>query len=246
MNFHTIHTLSALTLGAALALALPACGVGDDANVGDSNNSQHGQGSGGGSSANPGSGGQAHGAGGGSAGATGGGTAGAHGGGIACGKNTCGAGQYCCNASCGMCAPMGAACIQIACNPDPGACTTDADCRTQADYCSGCDCRALGPGQTVPACNGAAVQCFADACLDKTAACVNGACVLVSPLPPQTQCQTDADCSIVDDYCTGCECRALAKGETPPKCDGAGGVQCLVEPCQGKTPACVAGACVAQ
>ena len=40
-------------------------------------------------------------------------------GGIACGKNTCAAGQYCCNASCGMCAPMGAACIQTACVPEP-------------------------------------------------------------------------------------------------------------------------------
>jgi hypothetical protein len=32
-----------------------------------------------------------------------------------CGGNTCAAGEYCCNASCGMCAPKGAACIQIAC-----------------------------------------------------------------------------------------------------------------------------------
>jgi len=33
-----------------------------------------------------------------------------------CGGNACGAGQYCCNPSCGICAPLGAACIQIACN----------------------------------------------------------------------------------------------------------------------------------
>ncbi len=45
-------------------------------------------------------------------------TGGGHGG-IACGTATCGAGQYCCNASCNMCAPMGAACIQIACDPQP-------------------------------------------------------------------------------------------------------------------------------
>jgi hypothetical protein len=32
-----------------------------------------------------------------------------------CGKNVCGAGFYCCNASCGICAPEGGACIQIAC-----------------------------------------------------------------------------------------------------------------------------------
>jgi hypothetical protein len=32
-----------------------------------------------------------------------------------CGDVTCPAGTYCCNASCGMCAPPGFACIQIAC-----------------------------------------------------------------------------------------------------------------------------------
>jgi hypothetical protein len=35
--------------------------------------------------------------------------------GEACGSRTCGAGEYCCNASCGICAPAGGACIQIAC-----------------------------------------------------------------------------------------------------------------------------------
>ena len=32
-----------------------------------------------------------------------------------CGTAVCGAGTYCCNASCNMCAPEGVACIQIAC-----------------------------------------------------------------------------------------------------------------------------------
>ena len=32
-----------------------------------------------------------------------------------CGSNTCAAGQFCCNPSCGICAPKGGACIQIAC-----------------------------------------------------------------------------------------------------------------------------------
>lgn len=35
--------------------------------------------------------------------------------GVTCGKTTCASGQYCCNASCGMCAAPGVACIQIAC-----------------------------------------------------------------------------------------------------------------------------------
>ncbi|HMI90595.1 MAG TPA: hypothetical protein VK509_04490 [Polyangiales bacterium] len=36
-------------------------------------------------------------------------------GGQPCGKNTCAEDQTCCNASCGICAPKGGACIQIAC-----------------------------------------------------------------------------------------------------------------------------------
>lgn len=39
----------------------------------------------------------------------------ASGGGEACGDTTCGEGQVCCNASCGICTPPDGACIQIAC-----------------------------------------------------------------------------------------------------------------------------------
>lgn len=37
------------------------------------------------------------------------------GGGTTCGKNTCAAGTYCCNASCGTCAPLNGACTQQFC-----------------------------------------------------------------------------------------------------------------------------------
>ncbi|WP_052517493.1 hypothetical protein [Archangium violaceum] len=36
-------------------------------------------------------------------------------GGIACGPNVCGVGTYCCNSSCGVCAPKGAACLDVMC-----------------------------------------------------------------------------------------------------------------------------------
>ncbi len=39
---------------------------------------------------------------------------------VRCGNNTCGAGEFCCNASCGICAPAGGACIQLFCEPDAG------------------------------------------------------------------------------------------------------------------------------
>ncbi|EJT75656.1 hypothetical protein GGTG_05588 [Gaeumannomyces tritici R3-111a-1] len=34
---------------------------------------------------------------------------------VTCGKNKCGKGQYCCNSSCGICAPVDGACIQLFC-----------------------------------------------------------------------------------------------------------------------------------
>lgn len=37
--------------------------------------------------------------------------------GTPCGSNTCGAGQVCCNASCGICTEPGGFCIQLACEP---------------------------------------------------------------------------------------------------------------------------------
>ncbi|WP_224244532.1 hypothetical protein [Hyalangium gracile] len=35
--------------------------------------------------------------------------------GVPCGSNTCGKGTYCCNASCGVCAPKGASCLDVMC-----------------------------------------------------------------------------------------------------------------------------------
>lgn len=60
-----------------------------------------------------------------------------------------------------------------------GACTTDSDCRKEDNYCGGCHCLALGPGETAPTCDDP-VQCFAQPC-GVTAgepACVDGRCVL--------------------------------------------------------------------
>ncbi|MBK7585706.1 MAG: hypothetical protein IPI67_36655 [Myxococcales bacterium] len=75
--------------------------------------------------------------------------------------------------SCG--GPVGVMC----CLPKAPApeCQTDADCRLEADYCHGCDCRALSENESVPACDGPGVKCFADPCGFKTAACVSGQCV---------------------------------------------------------------------
>jgi hypothetical protein len=39
------------------------------------------------------------------------------GGGGVCGDKVCGRGSFCCNASCGICAPRGGVCTQQICNP---------------------------------------------------------------------------------------------------------------------------------
>jgi predicted small lipoprotein YifL len=57
-----------------------------------------------------------------------------------------------------------------------------------------------------------------------------------------SSCSVDSDCRLFDDYCTGCDCRALAKSEADPKCSGPG-VRCLVAPCANKTATCKSGRC---
>lgn len=36
---------------------------------------------------------------------------------VSCGPNVCESGEYCCNESCGICAPIGGACTQEFCGP---------------------------------------------------------------------------------------------------------------------------------
>lgn len=58
-------------------------------------------------------------------------------------------------------------------------------------------------------------------------------------------CQRVEDCELQADYCTGCDCVALAHGESIPACSGPG-VRCLVDPCGTKKADCVSGFCVAK
>jgi hypothetical protein len=55
---------------------------------------------------------------------TGGTSTGGQGGAIACGAVTCTDGEYCCNAFCSICAPVGSACVQgcAVSQPDAGTC----------------------------------------------------------------------------------------------------------------------------
>ena len=67
--------------------------------------------------------------------------------------------------------------------PAAGACTTDADCRLFADYCTGCDCRVLAKDDKDPTCDGPGVKCFADPCMKKTAVCEAGKCTAKDKAP---------------------------------------------------------------
>ena len=61
-------------------------------------------------------------------------------------------------------------------------CASDADCRTYSSYCAEapCACRVLAKTDGDPKClgSGPKVQCFADPCMNKSARCDSGTCVL--------------------------------------------------------------------
>jgi hypothetical protein len=65
------------------------------------------------------------------------------GGGGACGDATCGEGEYCCNESCGVCAPFGGACTQEVCEPGGAACGTNT-CGA-GEYCCNVSCGICAP-----------------------------------------------------------------------------------------------------
>jgi hypothetical protein len=79
--------------------------------------------------------------------------------------------------------------------------------------------------------------------------CCNAGCGVCGtapcPQPPQTcgGCTTNDDCRLFDDYCTGCDCRALARSDPNPVCNGPP-VQCYRQPCGLKVALCQAGRCV--
>lgn len=56
-----------------------------------------------------------------------------------CADNVCGSDEFCCNPSCGICAPMGGACIEIACAPNDQC--EHSECNQGSALASGCsDC----------------------------------------------------------------------------------------------------------
>ena len=76
-----------------------------------------------------------------------------------------------------------------------------------------------------------------------------GTCRAACPQAPQVVtcggCTANSDCRLFDDYCGGCNCRALARTDPDPVCDGPG-VQCIRQPCGFVAAFCQNGRCVAR
>lgn len=116
-------------------------------------------------------------------------------------SNACGSAEYCttedgvCNAppGCGPGQVCPALCYGL-CAPRPaqGSCSSDADCRTFSDYCTGCDCRALSIKDPDPTCSGPGVRCFADPCMNQAAHCTEGKCVLRPQGTEPARCEAGA------------------------------------------------------
>lgn len=95
------------------------------------------------------------------------------------------------------------------------------------------------------------IACYLDCpqqCL-QTLLCIQGylfspqkcACV---PERVAAKCQTDADCTLVADYCGGCFCDALGPKDKAPSCIST--VKCAADPCMNHTAACLSGKCSVQ
>jgi hypothetical protein len=174
---------------------------------------------------------------------------------VICGPNACGPGEYCCNSSCGICAPNGADCPAIACET----CGDTVCAPTQQCCCNQC----IGmdeacPGTCLKECNSknpcdAGEECCCGMCMPG-----NGCDLALCAPPPQcgkVMCEynevcCDAVCGVCADSLGSCpdiycplDCAPQdAYGEGPcaayfgvkwdgKKCVGVGGCSCVGSAC---------------
>jgi hypothetical protein len=92
---------------------------------------------------------------------------------------TCGSESQCTTVRCAAGSHCDIVSGRATCVVDSAVCASSSDCRKEDNYCGGCNCLALGPGETGPTCT-TPVACFAEPCAvtPGSATCVNGKCVL--------------------------------------------------------------------
>jgi hypothetical protein len=115
------------------------------------------------------------------------------------------------------------------------ACGAPEDATSGSDSTNGMAGAACGP----KTCAAGTVCCNASCgiCTPPGGACTQQVCS-----PPANRCKTDADCRKADDYCSGCNCKALSVCQPDPgTCPNP--AMCFVEPCYNKEAFCNAGTC---
>jgi hypothetical protein len=154
--------------------------------------------------------------------------------------------------------PSGPACASTESCPEGTFCTTEKDVCNPPPGCDGSPDKAC-PAVCYGTCEKAdapGVPCGKTTCRAGQFCCNPSCGICTEPdeactlqacedpkTPPPAECKTDADCRTFSDYCTGCDCRALARHETDPVCKGPG-VRCFADPCGGQTATCQNGQCV--
>ncbi len=154
---------------------------------------------------------------------------GGNGGGIPCGNTTCAAGEYCCNASCNLCAPQGAGCTTIACAPEQ---CGDVTCGLGEQCCSP-ECGYCGPiGEECPDIDCAPVgQPCGNVVCGPGQTCCDAACGLCADSPMQCSGMVSCKCAPQDAYGQGPCAAFLGYKWDGGQCVGISGCTCTGSEC---------------
>ncbi|HZO14056.1 MAG TPA: DUF6748 domain-containing protein [Polyangiaceae bacterium] len=144
-----------------------------------------------------------------------------------CGTAVCGAGTYCCNASCNMCVPEGNFCIQIACEPQQSCAHSECSAGTKLDAsCSSCADSVCAADSYC--CNNewdsicvAAAEQSCQTCTPPAPTCAHSECGTGVALESECSSCAKAVCGI-DSYCCNNEWDSVCVDEAASMCGSCG------------------------